>query len=219
MSSTSHPPSRTRTYGDEGGGSRPQSPRSAEEERRLELEYDGLMAQHAPRRNCCTWKVASAFLVAVAVALVVTWQLLPAEDIVARYIPEFPAPEVAYSGPEAGSEAGPSSGGNSEDDGAGGLGGENNGGGLEDAGLPAPDDANAAGAKPPSFMTCPSGGGLCCNGNAANCRLPVNEMMFGMVHNSMSTEGEPHRSDFMSHVRTLPLPFECYVSFKIYAYF
>ena len=43
----------------------------------------------------------------------------------------------------------------------------------------------------PSFMQCPDEGNeLCCNGSINNCKLRVNEMMFGMVHNAMSTEGE-----------------------------
>ena len=41
-------------------------------------------------------------------------------------------------------------------------------------------------------MQCPdassNGSELCCNGSPLNCQLKVNEMMFAMVHNAMSSE-------------------------------
>mmetsp|Transcript_21269 Transcript_21269/g.38497 ORF Transcript_21269/g.38497 Transcript_21269/m.38497 type:complete len:445 (-) Transcript_21269:186-1520(-) len=154
-------------------------------EQEQQLEYHGLMAVTGapPRKNCCTWKVATVFLCFVAGALVLTWQLLPAEDIVAKYIPQFDEPVTAYSGPEAGA---PSSGGVSDDGGAGG----NDGGGIT-IGMPpsqTPADENGAGTTIPSFMKCPEDGGLCCNGSPDNCKLRVDQMMFGLVHNAMSSE-------------------------------
>jgi len=65
--------------------------------------------------------------------------------------------------------------------------------------MPGEEDVNNdSGLIVPSFMTCPSntefrmtaeGDELCCNGSVGNCNLRVNEMMFGMVHNAMSSEG------------------------------
>ena len=69
-----------------------------------QAEYDGLKSlttssnRAPPRKNCCTWKVATVFLLFVAVLLVVIWLMLPAEDIVAKYIPEFAEPEQPYLG-------------------------------------------------------------------------------------------------------------------------
>ena len=97
-------------------------------------------------------------------------------------------------GPEAGiptntDERGGSSGGssnNQEDD----SGEDNNVAiGMPPSQTPGEDDN--MGVSVPSFMQCPDGGNdLCCNGSINNCKLRVNEMMFGMVHNAMSTEGE-----------------------------
>ncbi|KAL7524514.1 hypothetical protein ACHAXR_000902, partial [Thalassiosira sp. AJA248-18] len=155
---------------------------STDHQRQQELEYDGLLtaaSNSSPRKNCCTWKVAAVFLVFVAGALVLTWQMLPAENVVVKYIPTFPEPSNPYQGPEAGA---PSSGGEAQNDG---------GGGGITIGVPpsqTPSDDEVVGIITPSFMMCPEGGGLCCNGSPNNCQLRVDEMMFGMVHNSMSTE-------------------------------
>jgi len=133
-----------------------------------------------PRKNCCTWKVAALFLVFVAVALVLTWQMLPAEDIVVKYIPQFEEPVSPYSGPEAGTP--------SSDGGVGGGDGDGSGGitiGAPPSQTPSDD---VAGITVPSFMKCPEGGEECCNGSSANCKLRVDEMMFGLVHNAMSSE-------------------------------
>ena len=95
-------------------------------------------------------------------------------------------------GPEAGiptntDESGGSSGGssNNQDDGE-----DNNVAiGMPPSQTPGEDDD--MGLSVPSFMQCPDEGNeLCCNGSINNCKLRVNEMMFGMVHNAMSTEGE-----------------------------
>lgn len=119
--------------------------------------------------------------------LVLTWQLLPAEDIVAKYIPQFEKPENPYVGPEAGEPS--SGGGRSEDDDTG---GNNDGGGIiigmPPSEAPADNDNAEAGIAVPSFMACPEDGGLCCNGSVKNCKLRVDEMMFGLVHNAMSSE-------------------------------
>ena len=70
----------------------------------MQAEYDGLKTlttssnRAPPRKNCCTWKVATVFLLFVAVLLVVIWLMLPAEDIVAKYIPEFAEPANPYLG-------------------------------------------------------------------------------------------------------------------------
>ena len=81
-------------------GSKPQDQSATQD------EYDGLKSltpssnsrAQQPRKNCCTWKVATVFLLFVAVLLVVIWLMLPAEDIVAKYIPEFSEPENPYLG-------------------------------------------------------------------------------------------------------------------------
>ena len=81
-------------------GSKPQ------DQSATQAEYDGLKPlttssnsrAQQPRKNCCTWKVATVFLLFVAVLLVVIWLMLPAEDIVAKYIPEFSEPENPYLG-------------------------------------------------------------------------------------------------------------------------
>mmetsp|Transcript_17617 Transcript_17617/g.38167 ORF Transcript_17617/g.38167 Transcript_17617/m.38167 type:complete len:449 (-) Transcript_17617:70-1416(-) len=177
-----NPSSGMRTHGGGNASSIPQSP-SAEEDRH-QLEYSGLMVRSPPRKNCCTWKVAAVFLFFVAGALVVTWLMLPAEEIVAKYIPRFEEPAVRYSGPEAGAPSPPSSsGGNSEDDG-------NGGGGIGiDIDIPPEEESlTMVGTTVPSFMRCPEEGGSCCNGSPANCILRLDQMMFGLVHNSMSAE-------------------------------
>ena len=158
------------------------SPGAAEDaEHQQQLEYNGLIsARTPPKKNCCTWKVASVFLVLVAVALIVTWQLLPAEEIVVKYLPKFDEPVNPYTGPEAGSPSGNGGGG---------------GNGSEEGGIavgmpPSQTPAGDIGTVIPSFMQCPEDGSDCCNGSPSNCKLRVDEMMFGLVHNSMSSEGE-----------------------------
>jgi len=145
-----------------------------------ELEYNDLIttndyASAYPQKNCCTWKVAALFLVGVATTLVLLWKALPMDDIIDPYIPAFPAPENPYTGPEAGSPA-------------------DNGGitiGMPPSQSPGEDSqSDTSGTTVPSFMQCPEDGSLCCNGNTSNCKLPVNKMMFAMVHNAMSSEGE-----------------------------
>ena len=141
-----------------------------------EIEYDGLLltAKSPPRPNCCGWKAATLFLIFVAVALVLAWQIMPAEDIVSKYIPQFDEPENPYTGPEAGVPS--ADGGENEGD-------------INIGSMPDEDDDNnnSAGLTVPSFMQCPEGT-LCCNGSASNCNLRVDQMMFGLVHNAMSTE-------------------------------
>lgn len=146
-----------------------------------QVEYDDLLTTNAasayPAKNCCSWKVATLFLVLVATSLVLAWIAFPAEDIVAKYIPEFEAPENPYTGPEAGAPAG-------------------NGGitiGMPPSQSPGEEDEDASydwsGNTVPSFMQCPEDGdATCCNGATINCKIPVNKMMFGMVHNAMSSE-------------------------------
>lgn len=139
-------------------------------------EYDGLKLETTtqPRENCCTWKMAAVFLIIVAASLVLAWVVLPAEDIVAKYVPHFDEPANPYNGPEAGTP------------------GENSGGGSDSDVPPGqtPDDGEGdlIGTVVPSFMQCPEGE-LCCNGSVDNCKLRVDEMMFGLVHNAMASEG------------------------------
>ena len=95
-------------------GSRPQSYKdtddAAHDQSATQAEYDGLKSlttssnsrAQQPRKNCCAWKVATVFLLFVAVLLVVIWLMLPAEDIVAKYIPEFSEPENPYLGEHKG---------------------------------------------------------------------------------------------------------------------
>ena len=97
------------------------------------------------------------------------------EKIVAPYIPKFDEPANPYTGPEAGATSSES-------------------GGIT-IGMPpsqSPGETNdTSGTTVPSFMQCPEGGDVaCCNGSTSNCQIPVNKMMFGMVHNAMSSEGE-----------------------------
>ncbi|KAL9181029.1 hypothetical protein ACHAXT_009834 [Thalassiosira profunda] len=141
------------------------------------LEYDGLLREHT-RGNCCTWKVATLFLALVAAALVVTWIVLPAEEIVAQYIPTFEAPESPYTGPEAGGSS----------PGGGGTANEGDVFWMPPSQTPADDETDVPGTTVPSFMQCPQNGQPCCNGSPANCKLRVNEMLFALSHNAMSTE-------------------------------
>ena len=161
--------------------SRPQDQEDVElHHEQQEVEYDDLLTTEAtsayPRKNCCTWKVATLFLVLVATSLVLIWIALPTEDIVAKYIPQFEAPENPYTGPEAGA---PTTSGN--------------GGiiiGMPPSQSPGENGSvdDTSGSTVPSFMQCPEGDGTCCNGSTSNCKIPVNKMMFGMVHNAMSSE-------------------------------
>lgn len=140
------------------------------------LEYGGLIGQqhHQNQPNCCTWKVATIFLFIVAASLVTAWVALPAEDIVAKYIPKFDAPSSPYVGPEAGIPG--------ENDGSGGGSNSQTGGttNIDDSGI---------GTVVPGFMQCPTNNNKqCCNGSVANCALRVDQMMFALVHNAMSSE-------------------------------
>ena len=150
-----------------------------------------LNAPERPAANCCTRPVAAAFLLCVAVALVVTWQVLPLEDLVASYLPQFDEPTVPYTGKEAGTLDAPLSGGAADDGGAGEDDGGDEGDGDEVVVELPPDNAERPGTSVPEFMACPTGGGRrCCNGAVDNCGLRVDQMLFGMVHNAMSSEGE-----------------------------
>jgi len=148
-----------------------------------------LDAPERPAANCCTRPVAAAFLLFVAVALVVTWQVLPLEDLVASYLPQFDEPTVPYTGKEAGTLDAPLSGGAADDGGAGEDDGGDEGDGDEVVVELPPDNAERPGTSVPEFMACPTGGGRrCCNGAVDNCGLRVDQMLFGMVHNAMSSE-------------------------------
>jgi len=188
------------SYKDNNNSAQQHNNAQDQSEAQQQLEYDNLIlstssSSNQPKKNCCTWKIASLFLVCVAVGLVVVWVILPAEDIVAKYIPQFDEPDNPYQGPEAGGEQTTSWGdidNNNSQDCSG------NGGGIS-IGMPEEEGVNNdSGLIVPSFMTCPSnkefrmtaeGDELCCNGSVSNCKLRVNEMMFGMVHNAMSSEG------------------------------
>mmetsp|Transcript_15210 Transcript_15210/g.31011 ORF Transcript_15210/g.31011 Transcript_15210/m.31011 type:complete len:423 (-) Transcript_15210:163-1431(-) len=151
------------------------------ENQNSEAELERLVSP--PPQNCCTWYVAAAFLVLLAISLIVTWTMLPAEDIVMKYLPHFDEPENPYLGPEAGD---PLDG--REDDLDGGEASADDD--LVDIGdLPeeVADGNYEIGTTVPTFMRC-ADGEECCNGSSSNCDLRLNEMMFGMVHNSMSTE-------------------------------
>lgn len=164
----------------------PQS--SAYDDGQEQLEYDGLVSMtRPPRKNCCTWKVATVSLVLVAVALIVTWQAIPAEEIAAKYIPQFDEPANPYTGPEAGSPS--SSGGATGDTSGGAVAGSDVNSDM-DTPTGGSDNSNKAGTVVPSFMKCPEDGGPCCNGSTENCKLRVDQMMFGLVHNAMSSEGK-----------------------------
>jgi hypothetical protein len=138
-------------------------------------EYDRLVSP--PKKNRCTVLVASIFLVLVAVALVVTWQVFPTEDVVVMFLPKFNPPASPYTGEEAGTTTS-----------------DNNidykGGGAIDIDIPLETEVpNSDVTSIPSFMTCPTDSEqLCCNGSPQNCQLKVNEMMFATLHNAMATE-------------------------------
>jgi hypothetical protein len=173
-----------RSNGGDGVGS-PSGPRlpqahhdqqQQEQQQQPPLEYDGLIGQqqqqHQNQPNCCTWKVATLFLFIVAASLVSAWVVLPAEDIVAKYIPKFDAPTSPYVGPEAGIPGENDGSSNSQ------IGGATN---LDDSGI---------GTVVPTFMQCPTNNNnkQCCNGSTTNCALRVDQMMFALVHNAMSSE-------------------------------
>mmetsp|Transcript_778 Transcript_778/g.1469 ORF Transcript_778/g.1469 Transcript_778/m.1469 type:complete len:225 (+) Transcript_778:563-1237(+) len=145
------------------------------ENQNSEAELERLVSP--PPQNCCTWYVAAAFLVLLAISLIVTWTMLPAEDIVMKYLPHFDEPENPYLGPEAGD---PLDG--REDDLDGGEASADDD--LVDIGdLPeeVADGNYEIGTTVPTFMRC-ADGEECCNGSSSNCDLRLNEMMFGMVH-------------------------------------
>lgn len=140
-------------------------------------EYGHLITK-PPKKNICTIPIASSFLLLVAVALIVTWQVFPTESIVVKYLPKFDEPSSPYTGPEAGS--------------AGGSGTSNNSGGGGngiDIDIPFENEVPVTDASSiPSFMKCDEQEALCCNGSPSNCQLKLNEMMFATLHNAMSTE-------------------------------
>lgn len=137
-------------------------------------EYGRLVSP--PKKNRCTLPVASFFLVLVAVALVVTWQVFPTEEVVVKFLPKFNAPASPYTGKEAGTATSDNN--------------NNNGGGGIDIDIPLETEVPVSDVTSiPSFMKCPTDSEqLCCNGSPLNCQLKVNEMMFATLHNAMSTE-------------------------------
>lgn len=143
-----------------------------------QLEFNGLVIHTSELRepNCCTWKVATAFLFLVAALLVTAWIALPAEDIVAKYIPTFDEPANPYTGPEAGENVAVAGDGGSGQTTTASDGGE--------------DETSGVGTYVPPFMQCPNGQEQqqCCNGSVDNCVLRVDQMMFGLVHNAMASE-------------------------------
>lgn len=142
-------------------------------------EYGHLITK-PPKKNICTIPIASFFLLLVAVALIVTWQVFPTESIVIKYLPKFDPPSSPYTGPEAGS-----AGDTSDKNGGGGNG--------IDIDIPFENEVPVTDASSsiPSFMKCQEEEeeeALCCNGSPSNCQLKLNEMMFATLHNAMSTE-------------------------------
>mmetsp|Transcript_5809 Transcript_5809/g.12329 ORF Transcript_5809/g.12329 Transcript_5809/m.12329 type:complete len:462 (-) Transcript_5809:456-1841(-) len=145
-----------------------------------------------PKKNRCTLPVASFSLVVVAVALIVTWQVFPTEEIVVKFLPKFEAPASPYMGEEAPGTA------TSDSD-------QNNGDGGIDIDIPLENEVPISDATSvPSFMKCPidSIDELCCNGSPQNCELRVNETMFATLHNAMSTEEGDFTFGF-NHYKTL----------------
>jgi len=162
--------------GDGGSPSDPRLPQAHHDHHQQQhqqppLEYNDGLIGHQNRPNCCTWKVATLFLFIVAASLVTAWVALPADDIVAKYIPKFDAPASPYAGPEAGIPG--------ENDGSGINGGNSQTTNMDNTGI---------GTVVPGFMQCPSNNKQCCNGSAANCGLRVDQTMFALVHNAMSSE-------------------------------
>lgn len=161
--------------GDGGSPSDPRLPQAHHDHQQQQHQqppleyYDGLIG-HQNRPNCCTWKVATLFLFIVAASLVTAWVALPADDIVAKYIPKFDAPASPYAGPEAG------------------IPGENGGSGSGINSQTTNMDNTGIGTVVPGFMQCPSNNKQCCNGSTANCGLRVDQTMFALVHNAMSSE-------------------------------
>jgi len=103
------------------------------------------------------------------------------------YLPKFDAPENPYTGPEAGMVGGEGYGNGTMGGGSGGMTDDLFG----NVDMTTTTENEAPGTVVPSFMTCPSSSDnnqQCCNGSPANCPLPLDEMMFGMVHNAMSSE-------------------------------
>ena len=141
-------------------------------------EYNGRLVS-PPKKNRCTLPVASFFLVLVAVALIVTWQVFPTEEILVKFLPKFEAPASPYTGEEAGTSTTSDNNGNND-----------NGDGAIEIDIPLETEVPISDVTSiPSFMQCPTGSDeLCCNGSPQNCQLKVNEMMFATLHNAMSTE-------------------------------
>eukprot|EP00984_Skeletonema_dohrnii_P014784 scaffold6278_cov135-Skeletonema_dohrnii-CCMP3373.AAC.13 len=144
-----------------------------------------------PKKNRCTLPVASFSLVVVAVALIVTWQVFPTEEIVVKFLPKFEPPAKPYMGEEAPGTA------TSDND-------QNNGDGGIDIDIPLENEVPISDATSvPSFMKCPiDSDELCCNGSPQNCELKVNETMFATLHNAMSTEEGDFTFGF-NHYKTL----------------
>ena len=144
-----------------------------------------------PEKNRCTVPVAAFFLSMVAVSLIVTWQLLPKENIVVKFLPKFEAPDNPYTGEEAGPDATTFDGN------------QNNGGADINIDVPMENEVPISDAiTVPSFMKCNDSDELCCNGSAQNCQLKVNETMIATLHNAMSTK-EGDFSFGYNHYKTL----------------
>ena len=121
------------------------------------------------RRPFCTWMVAGSFLVVFLAVMIMVLVFSPIDQGVANLIPNFEPNEeqrewiLKRDTPAASPTV------SLDTD------GDNDG----DAKLP------SSSGQQYMFIQC-DGGGECCNGNALNCDLRINEMAFATVHNANS---------------------------------
>mmetsp|Transcript_47979 Transcript_47979/g.88980 ORF Transcript_47979/g.88980 Transcript_47979/m.88980 type:complete len:260 (-) Transcript_47979:149-928(-) len=133
-----------------------------------------LKSSNASRdKSCCTWPLAIAFLVSLAVTVILVLALGPLEQGVSKAMPNFEPVDFG-------------------DDQLPGLVPSTN----------APSTSPVFDEPQYEFIQCLDNGGECCNGREGNCELRLNEMLFAMAHNAMSTEESGYDIGF-NHYKNL----------------
>uniref|UniRef100_A0A7S4NC52 Phosphatidylinositol-specific phospholipase C X domain-containing protein n=1 Tax=Odontella aurita TaxID=265563 RepID=A0A7S4NC52_9STRA len=129
---------------------------------------------HEEKSRCrCTWPLAIAFLLTLAVTVILIFALGPIEQGVSKAMPHFEPINF-----------------------------------KDDFTNPLPStiapSASPVETTDPTyeFMQCPNDGGKCCNGLESNCDLRLNETVFAVAHNAMSTEESGYQIGY-NHYRNL----------------
>eukprot|EP00594_Rhizosolenia_setigera_P011865 CAMPEP_0178967480 /NCGR_PEP_ID=MMETSP0789-20121207/17623_1 /TAXON_ID=3005 /ORGANISM="Rhizosolenia setigera, Strain CCMP 1694" /LENGTH=398 /DNA_ID=CAMNT_0020653105 /DNA_START=78 /DNA_END=1274 /DNA_ORIENTATION=+ len=109
--------------------------------------------------GCCTWPYAIAFLLLCIIAGILTWLLVPWDELIGDYLPTFDSPGNL---PPLNQDT--------------------------DAPSPSPTMNPTFAKLPFSKCGSDEGDKMCCNGLESNCQKRINEIMYATSHNAMSSE-------------------------------